>query len=353
MTSGERFVEGLRREHVDVTLVSSDARDGEGVRLPGFVLPVHAMRSMKFVMARPERAAIAKAIAEADVVHLQFPFWLSFAALAEARRANKPVVAAFHVQPENMFFNIGLRARFLQDGAYRLWIRHFYGRADVVVCPSAFAEAKLREHGLEVPTRVLTNGVPADVSPDGPRDRDPGHEDAFLITTAGRLAKEKRQDLVIEAVRRSRNAARIQLVIAGMGPLEDEYRALAKELPRPAVVGYLSRPDLLRTLRASDLFVHASEVELEGIAVLEALGSGVPALVADAPESAAKHLALGPELLFPPGDADALAAKIDALVESPSMLASARERALGVARAHDFQTSLAGLVSIYEELARR
>ena len=60
-------------------------------------------------MARPDHAVLARTFSQVDIVHLQFPFWLSFAALAEARRANKPVVASFHVQPENALLNIGIR----------------------------------------------------------------------------------------------------------------------------------------------------------------------------------------------------------------------------------------------------
>ena len=90
--SGEYVVARLRRDHDVITVAS----DGDDV-LPALDLPIRAMREMRFVMARPDRAVLARVFAKVDVVHLQFPFWLSFAALEEARRLHLPVVAAFHV----------------------------------------------------------------------------------------------------------------------------------------------------------------------------------------------------------------------------------------------------------------
>ncbi|HUB06757.1 MAG TPA: glycosyltransferase, partial [Myxococcales bacterium] len=92
VVSAQRTIARLRRVH-DVAVVAADAAGPPDVRLPGFVLPLRRMRRSGFVMARPNRAALHRALARADVVHLQLPFWLSFAALAEARRLRVPVVA--------------------------------------------------------------------------------------------------------------------------------------------------------------------------------------------------------------------------------------------------------------------
>lgn len=347
VTSAHHFVERLRSEH-DVVVVGADTLEDErAVRVPGFVLPVKAMRDAHFIMARPTREAIERAVRHADVVHLQFPFWLSFAALAEAKKQGKPVVAAFHVQPENALYNVGIRSPALNRTVYRLWVKHLYSRADEVVCPSPFAERKLKLHGLTVPTSVLTNGVPTDVIA-GPGVREADHEGSFLVMMVGRLAAEKRQDVLFEAVRRMRHKDRVRLVIAGMGPREQELRALAHDLP--AEIGFLPRERLLALMRSADLLVHASEVELEGIAVLEAMTLGLPSLVAESPESAASDLALSDTFRFPGGDADALAARLDAFAESPLLLHEARLRSLAKARSFDLDESVARLAEIYRRV---
>jgi glycosyltransferase involved in cell wall biosynthesis len=98
--------------------------------------------------------------------------------------------------------------------------------------------------------------------------------------------------------------------------------------------------------------VHASEIEMEGMAVLEALGTGLPALVADAPFSAAARLAVGDEYRFPPGDAAALAARLDGLIEHPERLAEARRASLAHAEGLRLEASIDRLEAVYRRVAR-
>jgi glycosyltransferase involved in cell wall biosynthesis len=347
--SGEYVVARLRRDH-DVIAVASDGDDV----LPALDLPIRAMREMRFVMARPDRALLARAFAKVDIVHLQFPFWLSFAALEEARRLHRPVVAAFHVQPENALHNVGIRSAWLNDRVYRILVKRFYNRVDAVLCPTDFAAQKLRDHRLTTLTAVISNGVPPDlaqaVAADPPRRRT--RSARFFILAVGRFAAEKRQDVIIEAIRRSRHRDEIRLVLSGWGPREAELKRLASSLPNGAEVGFLSREALLEHYRTADLFVHASEVELEGISVLESMSAGVPALIADAPESAASRLALE-GFTFPAGDAATLAAKIDALIENPARLDAARQINRERARQFDLDASVAKVVGLYRTVIER
>jgi 1,2-diacylglycerol 3-alpha-glucosyltransferase len=347
--SGEYVVAKLRREHDVVTV----ATDGDDV-LPALPLPIAAMQRMHFIMAKPDRRVLAHAFAWVDVVHLQLPFWLSFAALDVARRFRLPVVAAFHVQPENALLNVGISSAWLNAFIYRELVDHFYNRVDAVLCPTEFAAQKLRDHGLSARTAVISNGVPPDVAlamAAAPARHDPSGR--FFLLAVGRFAAEKRQEVIVEAVRRCRHRGAIHLVLCGWGPREEELKALAASLPNGADVGFVSRAELLEDYTAADLFVHAGEVELEGMSVLEAMSAGVPALVADAPESAASRLALNDDFRFPAGDATALAAKIDALLDDPARLAQARGLYRERAKQFDFDASVGKLVELYRSLVRR
>ena len=350
--SAVRFVEALRGAH-DVVVVTTGGADQPARRvLPGFQLPVRAMRASGFTMAVPRRSTLEAVLDGADIVHLQFPFWLSFAALACARRAGVRVVAAFHVQPENLLLNVGLRARRLSDAMYRFWVRRLYNRADAVVCPSPFAERKLRSHGLTAPAFVVSNGI----SPAIHRrrlPREPHHEGTFVVLMVGRLAPEKRHDLMFAALARARHRDRIRLVVAGAGPLERQLRRAAARLPHPPEIGFVSDRRLERLYNSADLLVHCSEVELEGMAVLEAMSCGLPVLVADSPESAASGFALGREFRFASGDAADLAAKLDAHVEHAAALAAAGEKTAAMARAYSFEASVARLLDVYRHVLRR
>jgi glycosyltransferase involved in cell wall biosynthesis len=348
IASGEFVVERLRRDH-DVVAV---ATDGDDV-LPGFQLPLRAMREAHFVMARPDRAVLAHAFSNVDVVHLQLPFWLSFAALDEARKLGLPVVAGFHVQPENALFNVGIHSDWLNKTIYRALVKHFYNKVDAVICPTAFAEEKLLSYGLTTSTYVVSNGVPPDVAKamaeraSAPRRPARGKDDPFFILAVGRLAAEKRQDVIIEAIRRSRHKDKIRLVLSGGGPKEAELKELATHLPNGAEIGFLPRETLLEHFSNADLFIHAGEVELEGMSVLEAMSAGLPAIIADAKESAASAFALNEDFRFPAGDVETLRARIDALIEDPAKLDAAREPYRLRAQQFDFNASVGKMVDIY------
>jgi glycosyltransferase involved in cell wall biosynthesis len=319
--------------------------------VPGFG---GVMRQMGFPFALPRRRALEEAFRAADVVHVQFPFPLGVRAASIARRMGKPLVAGFHVQPENMLRNVGLGPGPLADrlsaATYRLFLRTLYRRADAVVCPSEFAAAELQRHGLALPADVVSNGIAPEFRP-GEAERPERHRERFLALAVGRLAREKRLDVIVEGVRRSRHAGNIQLVITGRGPEARRIARLSATLPLPAEVTFAADGELRRLLASADVLIHASEVELEGMAVLEAMGCGTPALIADAPRSATPALAASPALLFRPGDPADLARRLDALVEDRAALEAARGRCLEMARELDLARSVRRLEEVYRRVA--
>jgi len=350
--SARRFVAALR-EHHDVTVITGGP-SGEGlVGLPRFTVPPfgRVMREMGFIFAWPSRAKLEPILRRADVLHVQFPFWLGIRATKLAQGLGTPVVAASHILPENLFHNVGVRSQWVMDWTWRFFISKLYGRANHVVVPTEFGLSELRRHGLTVPADVISNGIPPQFRP-GPSEREVRYQNRFLVLAVSRLAREKRLETIIEAVRLARHAPRIQLVLCGQGPEEERLRRLSATLPVPAEFRVIPEGDMPALMRSADVLVHAADVELEGMALLEALGTGLPTLVAEAPRSAASTLAIGDEFRFPAGDAALLAQKIDRLVEHPELLARARQAGLAAAQGLRLEASVAKLEAIYQQVAR-
>lgn len=346
VVTGVRFVEALRRRN-EVTVVALGPSASGKVGLPRFDVPLRIMRDNGFSFAWPSRGSLERIFAEVDVVHVQFPFLLGLAAMRIAPRLHVPTVAAFHVQPENLLMNVHLRAAWLSRWLYRRWLHNFFQRADAVVCPSQFAVDRLRQFGLTVPAYVVPNGVPPNRPPGTLRTGIRPVDRPYLLLCTGRLAYEKRQDVIIDAVARCRHRAQIRLVIAGAGPLEAALRARARRHGLAVEFGYVSTARLVQLLGEADLFVHASEVELEGMSVVEAQAAGLPVLVADAPESAARYLAPGTDFLFRDGDPADLALHIDHLLETPGALAIGSRHGLAQRAHYDFSRSVRVLEDVY------
>lgn len=181
--------------------------------------------------------------------------------------------------------------------------------------------------------------------------REPELREKFVVLTVGRLAAEKRQDLVIRAVASSRFRDRIHLVVAGAGPRETELRRLMQKSGVVGELGFLPRERLLHLLGTADLLVHASEVELEGIAVLEAMQMGLPVLVAEGPQTAAAELALDDSFRFAGSEPHALTQKLDALLAAPEERRLAGARYREAAQRLTVEASVSSLVQVYRQVA--
>ncbi len=138
-----------------------------------------------------------------------------------------------------------------------------------------------------------------------------------IVLFLSRLDRKKNVELLLEAF--ARVAAPACLVIAGSG--EEEYvQGLEERTHQPDLAGrvvwagYLSGQTKLAALAAATIFVLPSESENFGIALLEAMASGLPCIstsgVALAAESASA-------VLLTPTDPQALAAAITRLLADP------------------------------------
>lgn len=352
LVAAERIIDALR-EHHDVTSIGL----GGDVDLEPLQFPVgqELIDANSFSFARPDDERLVRAIEGVDVVHVQLPFFLGFRALALAHALHVPAVAAHHVQPENLCRNVALLLPSLKHalerpglmrGINRLLTLSFFNRADAIICPSHLALEELKAAGLRVPAVVISNGAPARFAPLPSRPPGP-----FTVLTVGRLVPEKRQDVVLEAARRSKHARELRVVIAGRGPLQHTLEALSKDHPSHVELGFKSDEELLRLYQTADLYVHASEVELEGMAVLEAMRCGCPSVTSDSRSSATKQFALGDAHLFPQGDAQALADRLDAWFEHPEWLPLAREKTLDAVKDYGLDHTLAAYEQLYERVA--
>src|SRR5690606_19048737 len=156
----------------------------------------------------------------------------------------------------------------------------------------------------------------------------------------------------IRAVRRSRHADRIQLHFAGHGPREKRLRRMAATLPVPARFGHYRQAELIELIRSCDLYVHTSDVEIEGVSCLEALACGLVPVISDSPLSATRQFALGPRHLFRAGDPSSLAERIDGWIEDPAGLAAASEAYARFAELYAVERSVKAMERVYARAGR-
>ena len=348
--SARRLIEYLKSRH-HLTIISTGKEEENKIVLPQFYLPFakKQMLDMGFLFAWPNKQILIDSFKEADLIHIQFPFLLGYQALKLAKKMGKPVVLGFHVQPENLIWNVGIKSKWLSSLLYRFFVRTFYNKGNTIISPSPMGKTMLEKFDVKAPVKVISNGLPvqfhpADFSPA------PEYADKFVILMVGRLAKEKRHNLVIEAIKRSKYANQIQLIATGKGPLLEELKKLGSKLPNPAIFTYVSQEQLIRLFNTADLFVHASEIELEGMAVMEAIGCGLPALIANAEHSASTQFSLNEKFLFTSGDTKDLSLRIDYWLENREELKASGKLYLEKAKQYSFEACAQQTEELYRQV---
>jgi 1,2-diacylglycerol 3-alpha-glucosyltransferase len=348
--STHRFVELLRKEHEVYIISTGDPAPGKVV-MPSFYAPMwrKVMKQMNVPMAVPSYRKLRKALKEMDIVHIQFPFLLGIRSVMIANKLKIPVISTFHIQAEHLAMNAGINSGAFIRLVYKIWMKRIYNASSMVICPSEFAQDELRLYGLTSSTIVISNGIPPLFKPLSVV-RNPVHKDKFIILSVGRFAPEKQQEMILQAIRISRHRDKLQPILIGQGPMKEKLEESGKSLPNPPVFLTLQPEELVKYYNMADLFVHAATIEVECMTALEAMGCGLPILIADSPKSATKQFALDDRSLFPGNDVQILSEKIDYWVDHPEELKEARQRYLDHAREYRIEYSYEKLADVYREI---
>ena len=174
----------------------------------------------------------------------------------------------------------------------------------------------------------------------------PEYRDKIVIMMVGRLAKEKRQDVIINAVNYSKYADKIQLVFAGKGPQYEKYVKLGEKLANPPQFVYVKQDELIKLLLQCDLYVHASDMESEAISCIEAFATGLVPVIANSELSATRQFALDDRSLFLPGNPKDLARAIDYWLDNPKERENMEKTYVKAAKKYSLSIS----VRMFEEM---
>jgi 1,2-diacylglycerol 3-alpha-glucosyltransferase len=350
------------RGHTVALVVPGPGRRGQ--LEPGGQLTVHYRGSVRWPWYEGMRLASVPGAAgrrlitgfAPDVIHIHSPVTLGVTALAAARRLGIPVVYTNHYLPVNMRPAARHPPR-LAEAAFYSFVVGFANRCSHVTAPTATALRLLRERGLRAAAGVISNGVDLARFRPGPaeqriRDRYGLPAGRPVILSVGRLSPEKRVDVLLHAAARlTRDAL---LAIGGTGPAAGALRAAAGRLGlagRARFLGHVPTADLPALYRLADVFAITSEAELQSLATMEAMASGLPVVAADACalRELVRHGRTG--FLAPPGHSGQIAAYLDLLLASPDRRAAMAGAGRHLIRGHEHGQALAAWESLYARLA--
>ena len=323
-----RFAKELEKKGHEVTIIGCDRIIGEKYHryygLPKYYFPVTDPLIVKggFLVCKLVYETLYEAIKGQDVVHLFLPFKLSNVCRLIAQEQGIACTTAFHIVPQNVTAAMHLAwSRLINGILLYAFKRYLYNQVRYVHCPSPMAADLMKKHGFKnnVP-RVFSNGViPFFKKMEVTRPKE--YEGKFIVCMSGRLVDEKRQDLLIKAVAHSKYNDQIQVILMGQGTNYKYYQRLGKKLKNPLVIKFCNMEEVRETLNYIDLYVHASDYEIEGIAAIEAITCGRVALISNSKYCATKDFAIEEDkCLFKHGSVKDLKKKIEWFYEHPDEL---------------------------------
>ncbi len=360
--SAQRYAAELRRRGHEVKALCWDSPKSESQKnitdgdfhIAKFHMPIFQplMDKHDFCFAYNDKQKVHEACDWADIVHIFVPFGISWEAIRYCNKIGKPVTGAFHIQPENMTSSVNMgKVNWFNELFYSTWNRDIYSHVRHIHVPSQFMGSMLAERNYKAKIHPISNGIQDAFMEAGEKKKlkiknYELQKPVFKIMMIGRLSNEKRQDVIINAVKLSKYADRIQLVFAGKGPEYDKYVELGKDLKHQPQFIYVKRDELIEHLLETDLYVHASDMESEAISCIEAFATGLVPVIANSHVSATPQFALDGRSLFIPGDPKDLARAIDYWLDHPGERCVMEEKYRQFGR----QYSLSASVEKFEEM---
>jgi alpha-1,6-mannosyltransferase len=205
-----------------------------------------------------------------DIIEAGDVFVPGHAALEAGEALGVPVVGFCHTDAAALAaLHFG---EWAETPTFNFWAQA-YQRFDLVVAPSRHTGARLAEAGVK---EVVVQGLGVDTDNFDPVRADRARllrrlgfaPNTRLLVFAGRPAREKNIDSMVDAVDLLGDPYRLVLIGAGKE---------ARYSPRVAALDFERDPARLASLMAScDVALHANENEIFGLFVLEAMAAGLP-----------------------------------------------------------------------------
>lgn len=301
----------------------------------------------------PPHPGLGRALSEfePDVVHVVNPVILGPGGVYYARRLGIPLVASYHtnIATYASLYRLGFLANFARRA-----IRGLHNQANLNLCTSEATARYLRNEGVRR-VRLWPQGVDSRLfSPEKRsmhwRERlSDGHPREKLLLFVGRLAPEKGISSLRHVLRKLPG---VRLAVVGDGPdrrrLEQEFSGM------PAVfTGFLHGEDLARAYASADLFLFPSTTETLGMAMLEAMASGLPVVAArsGASEEVVEEAVSG--LLYTPGDVSGMVDAVWDALSGEERMKRLREGARRAALGRSWEEATRTLRGYYKALGGR
>ena len=298
-----------------------------------------------FRESRRLQKAFQPNVLHANSLHFQ----TSVAAALLRRRSRSPMVTTMHLaRPEDL--PIGLRAA---TAAYEQSVGRFIARSSSALIAVSDTVGRHAQRLGVPPERihVVANGV--DHQRFRPREQAGEGHDRPLVLFVGRLISNKGPQVLIQALAKLSDIE-ADVVFIGDGPMREQLERAVNELGSQGRVRFEGHSgDVAGWLHRADILVRPSFTEGLPLTVLEAMASRVCVVASDIAGNADLVREGETGLLFPVGDAGALATALHRAISDPRERGRLAERGWEASRAYSWDACAEATGDILSNVSER
>lgn len=300
-----------------------------------------------------------------DVIHIQMPIGIGRATLQIGNKLGIPIVSTNHAIPDNLLDNLRLLAPFARpiSAIIESYGVRFHNSADYVTIPTQSAIDMLghKIKDLRVPIEAVSNGIDLSVfSPAQPSQKMYAKyhfpTDRPILLYVGRIDAEKHLHILIQAFAKVFKKRQAHLVIVGHGIESDYLAELASKLgisQHVTLTGKVPGEDLPLLYRVGTVFCMPSPAELQSIATLEAMASGLPVVAVNAGPLGELCQDGKNGYLFKYDDYNMMTTAIIKVLGDPKLRKQMSAKSLMIAKTHDIKHTLDRFEAIYWSLIKK
>ena len=290
-----------------------------------------------------------------DVIHSHDPFLMGNAAASKSEELGVPLVFTHHTRYRAYGSKVPLNQKLVRNTIENR-LDDYMSQCHHIIAPSESAKLMLQEeYGVASQITALPTGLDLSCykTPDRQamrRARGWGQE--LVLISVGRLAKEKNWEPLLKAAARIiHHYAAVRLVLIGDGDDRRRLQRLTRTLGiagRVEFTGTIPHGDVIRYLKAADIFCFASVTETQGLVTMEAMAAGLPVVAVDS-MGTSDVVKNDQEGLLTDNDSQALAGALEKVINDIALRERFREAAQKRAETLSIAAQGQKLVTVYEQ----
>lgn len=261
------------------------------VYVPGiYIKKIYGYRIATPIGPKREKIAIDF---DPDIIHIHNEFGIGESGLRVAKKKNLPIVYTLHSEYDEFLFYVGLKYfEKLSQGVASKYFKRFFEKSTIVVSPSKKAQNYMDRMKIDKKVVVLNNAVEFEkfkITPEKESFRKEFREKYSLsdntkaFVFVGRIGNEKNiMELLENWVYSDFAREDAVLFVIGKGPDDRKIKNYIEEngfQDRIIQYGPVPNKEIGNYLAAMDYYTTASLSEMHSISMLEAMASGLPALI--------------------------------------------------------------------------